>query len=123
MLLAAGDSKRQGFMRIINETSHEGTVSALAFDDEGRQYGPVTFDLAPQQAKHFNSDDLENGNADKGLRGRLGSGRGDWRMQLTADMDVQALAYVRIADGFLAGMNGLAPQAYDERHEVVFFNS
>ena len=74
-----------------------------------------------ERAAHFNSDDLEMGNPAKGLAGSLGAGTGDWRLEFVADMDIEALAYVRTSDGFLTGMNALAP-VRGGRREVVFFN-
>ena len=81
----------------------------------------MTLRLTAGEAKHFDADDLEVGNR-KGLSGRIGTGTGDWRLEFAADMDIEALAYARTPDGFLTGMNALAPAAADGRREVVFFN-
>ncbi len=92
-----------------------------AIDDAGRRRGPVTLSLDAGQAVDFNSNNLEMGNASKGLPGGVGTGEGDWRLDLAADIDIQALAYVRTADGLLTSMNALAPQS-NGRREVVIFN-
>ena len=122
LLISASNSGRQGFARIINrDDSRPAAVAIHAIDDAGRRHGPVRLSLAAGQTAHFNSGDLEMGNADKGLPRGLGAGEGDWRLSLVADADIQALAYVRTADGFLTGMNALVPQ-FQGRHEVLFFN-
>ena len=121
LIISASNSEQQGFARIINRNQQRAEVAIHAIDDAGRRHGPVTLALAAYQTTHLNSDDLEMGNADKGLSGGLGAGEGDWRLELVAHLEIQALAYVRTADGFLTGMNALAPMA-DGRHEVVFFN-
>ena len=123
LFIAAGDPVRQGFARIINYSRSGGEVAIHAIDDAGQRRGPVMLLLAARQAAHFNSDDLENGNPAKGMSGGVGAGEGDWRLEFAAeaDMRIEALAYVRTADGFLTGMNALAPLS-DGVHEVVFFN-
>ena len=78
--------------------------------------------LAADEARHFDSEDLEVGNRESGLSSGVGAGTGDWRLELAADVDIEALAYVRMPDGFLTGMNTLAPVAADGRREAVFFN-
>ena len=51
-----------------------------------------------------------------------GPGTGGWRLDLTAPEDVVALAYIRhLNDGFVTGMNALAP-VEDGEHRVDFLN-
>ena len=121
LFIAASNPAQQGFARIINRSDTDGEVDIHAIDDAGRRRGPVTLSLDAGQAVHFNSNDLEMGNASKGLPGGVGAGEGDWHLDLAADIDIQALAYMRTADGFLTSMNALAPQS-NGRHEVVIFN-
>ena len=121
LFIAASNPAQQGFARIINRSYGSGAVDIHAIDGAGRRRGPVTLSLDAGQAVHFNSNDLEMGNAAKGLPGGVGAGEGDWRLELAADMDIQALAYVRTADGLLTSMNALAPMS-DGRREVVIFN-
>ena len=121
LFISASNPAQQGFARIINRSYGSGAVTIHAIDDAGRRRGPVTLSLDAGQAVHFNSNDLEMGNASKGLPGGVGAGEGDWRLELAADIDIQALAYVRTADGLLTSMNALAPMS-DGRREVVIFN-
>jgi hypothetical protein len=72
---------------------------------------------------HFNSDDLESGNADKGLTGATGSGTGGWRLRVeSGTLDVELLAYLRTADGFVTAMVATAPADPDGRRRVATFN-
>ena len=96
---------RQGFVRVISHSTEAGEVSIVAFDDEGRSYGPLTLSLGANETKHFNSNDLEMGNTQKGLSGSTGGGIGDWRLELTSDLELEVLAYVRTTDGFLTSMH------------------
>ena len=66
----------------------------------GAHRGPLTLRLGANRSLHFNSEDLERGNADKGLDGAAGTGAGDWRLELTSALDIEALAYIRTRDGF-----------------------
>ena len=121
LFISASNPMRQGFARIISRDQKNGTVNISAIDDSGRRRGPVRLSLDAQQAAHFNRNDLEMGDPAKGLSSGLGAGEGDWRLELDADVDIEALAYVRTSDGFLTGMNALAPKR-NGRLAVVFFN-
>ena len=122
-LSAAEPDKRQGFMRVVNRSEQSGTVRIQAFDQSDFAYEPVTLSLAPGQARHFNSTDLENGNPDKGLTGSTGAGRGDWRLELSSDLDFEAMAYVRTKEGFVTSMHDRVPATADGLlHRVAFLN-
>ena len=112
---------RQGFVRVINHSDASGEVAVEAVDDGGTRAGPLALAIGANAAAHFNSDDLEDGNADKGLTGSTGPGQGDWRLELTSGLDIEVLSYVRTADGFLAAMHDVAPEA-GGRHRVAIFN-
>jgi len=113
---------RQGFARIVNRSYGAGTVSIAAFDDAGRLQGPVSLTLDARETAHFNSDDLEDGEVAKGLPEGVGPpSQGDWRLELTSELDIDVLAYVRTGDGFVTSMHDVAPSAgYAQR--VGLFN-
>ena len=71
---------------------------------------------------HFNSDDLERGNAEEGLSGGVGTGQGGWRLELDSERDIEVLSYMRTANGFLTTMHDFAPEQEDGTHRVVIFN-
>ena len=115
------DTGRRGFVRVINRSSANGGVRIEAVDDTGRRFGPVTLDLPGGATSHFNSGDLEMGSSEKGLSGGVGTGTGDWRLELESELDIEVLSYVRTEDGFLTAMHDAAP-ANSEGHRVVTFN-
>ena len=121
LFLAAGGA-REGFLRVINRSAVSGDVAVEAVDDEGNRFGPVRLEMRARQTVHFNSNDLAGGNAAKGLSGGVGMGEGDWRLELTSELDLQVLSYIRTMDGFLTSMHDLAPLAADGSRRVVFFN-
>ena len=112
---------RQGFARVINHSDEAGEVSIEASDDQGMSYGPLTLSIDANETIHFNSNDLEDGNADKGLSGSTGSGEGDWRLEFSSGLDIEALSYIRTTDGFLTAMHDTVPSE-EGRHEVSIFN-
>ena len=118
---AASDPLRQGFVRVINRSAEAGAVRVEAIDDAGTRRGPVTLSIAANETVHFNSDDLEQGGAGKGLSGGVGPGEGDRRLELDSELDFEALSYIRTEDGFLTAMHDVAPVTKDG-HRVVTFN-
>ena len=123
---AAGNAQGwQGFMRVSNHSETSGDVVIRAIDDAGRDFGTVRLSLDAGQTTHLNSSDLEDGNPAKGLAGRIGApGQGDWRLELSSDLRVEALAYIRTSDGFVTAMHDLAPVTEEgaNAYRVATFN-
>ena len=117
---AAGDWRREGFVRIANHSRSAGAVRIFAVDDAGVAREPVELALAARQTRHFNSRDLEAGNPGKGLSGGVGAGAGDWRLRFESHLDIVALTYVRHADGFVTSLHDVAPSGRG-RHRVATF--
>ena len=107
MFPAASHPTQQGFVRVANLGTVSGTAEVRGYDDEGTSYGPLTLQLPAGHTVHFNSDDWESGNADKGLEGAVGDGEGAWRLAFESELDLVVSAYVRTADGFLTSMHDL----------------
>ena len=128
---AASNTGQQGFVRIANRSDRSGTVRIHAVDDTGDYHGPVELSVDAHEAVNFSSRDLEFGNTSKGLSGGVGDGSGNWRLELTTRLEVDARAYVRTPDGFLASIHEVAAEAAPEveiaegmtvRYYVPFFN-
>ncbi|MCZ0941866.1 MAG: leucine-rich repeat domain-containing protein [Gammaproteobacteria bacterium] len=113
---------RQGFMRVINNGESAAEVRISVLDDSDWTYDPLTLTVPANGVTHINSDDLELGNADKGLVGRTGAGQGHWRLALSSPADIDVLAYIRTKDGFLTSMHDLVPSE-GNRHAVAFLNA
>ena len=111
----------QGFARVINHSEEAGTVTIEAFDDEGEELGSLTLEMEAGETRHFNSNDLVEGNPDKDLSGGIGEGSGDWRLELSSSLTLEVLSYIRTQDGFLTSMHDLVPKTADG-HDVVIFN-
>ena len=125
LFIAHAHATQQGFARIVNRSDRDGTVTIYATDEGGVRSEPLRFELGIGQTRHFNSEDLEQGNPSKGLTGMTGDGEGNWRLELQANVDVDALAYVRTKDGFLTSMHDVVPAMPKDsgsRHRVVTFN-
>ena len=121
---AAGDTVgRRGFLRIANHDG-PGEVRVWAMDDSGHRVGPAVLALDSYATVHLNSDDLERGNAKKGLPVGVGAPTGgDWRLAIASDLDIKVAPYIRHADGFVISMHELAPwNEADSAARVVFFN-
>ena len=122
LLLAGHRDPLRGVARIVNASDVAGEVVIHATDDSGRRLGPVALTLGAGRAAHFNSADLEQGNAAKGLSGAVGSGVGDWRLEFATSLEIEPLAYARGSGGFLTATHDIAPSA-GETHRVATFNA
>ena len=114
---------QQGFVRIINRSDQPAEVGITAVDDTGmRQELSSPLQLAAWQTLHFNSQDLERGNANKGMASGIGSGMGNWYLEVAPTRpEVEVLSYIRTEDGFLTSMH-TQPPIYGRTHRVVTFN-
>ena len=102
----ASHETRQGFVRVSNYRGVT-VVHVDAFDDAGSRR-TTSLALDGLAAAHFNSDDLEGGNFGKGLSRGVGTGTGDWRLEMRGT-SVEVLTYMRTADGFLTSLHDLVP--------------
>ena len=112
---------REGLVRVVNPSAQAGEVQIVAIDDAGWRSAPVTLAIAAGASAQFTSRDLEQGNAALGLLGSTGPGTGDWRLEMSSDLDVEVLPYVRTTDGTLSAMGDVAPVT-DNVHRVALFN-
>ena len=113
---------RQGFVRVINHSDKAGEVFVEAIDDAGMRRGPVPLEIGANEVRHFNSDDLEGGNAVKGLPEGVGPpGEGIWRLVLASELDIEVLSYARTSDGFVTSLHDTAPVTAG-LHQAVFLN-
>ena len=119
---ATNPAGREGFARVANLTSWEGWVDVEAVDDAGVRAGPVRLQLAARATMHFNSNDLENGNAAKGLSAGVGAPtKGAWRLELQSGTSrFAAASYARHADGFVTSLYETAPAADGAARVPVF---
>ena len=123
LFVSASHQTLQGFARIINLSDRDGEVTIHAIDDTGQRFGPVTLSLEAKKTRHFNSDDLRDGNSDKGLSGGVGSGQGNWRLEFDTDLDIDPLIYTRPrGDGFVTSTHDVVAEGESMRWRVSFFN-
>ena len=81
----AGNTTQQSFLRISDTGPAGGQVTITGIDDAGNPgVGPVSFNLGAGQSIQLTADDLQNGNAAKGLTGALGAPAGKWRLTVTS---------------------------------------
>ena len=123
LMLSAADSMRQGFVRIVNESEESGNVRVFAFDDGGHAPDPFVIRLGAGQTVHFNSNNLEDGNADKGIAVGIGNPmQGDWRLDVETALTVRVMAFVRTTAGFLTAMHDVLPRDAEGRLVAQTFN-
>ena len=122
LVMAASNQVQQGLVRIINHSDQAGTVQIVAIDDSGERFGPVTLSLDALEAVNFDATDLEEGNTEVNLSGGVGDGEGNWHLELNTTLDIEALAYIRSEDGFLASVHDVVADDGSMRYYVPTFN-
>ncbi|MYE86064.1 MAG: hypothetical protein F4X31_07485 [Gammaproteobacteria bacterium] len=123
---SASSVRQESFVRIINHSDEEALVVIEGYDDAG-EYSYAELLLGAKRTVHLNSEDVENGNAEKNLPIGLGpSTKGHWRLHLFArgKQHIEPAAYIRTRpDGFLTSMSAVAPFSNrGKRHGVSIFN-
>ena len=122
LMLSASNSGKQGFVRIVNDSDKIDFVRILAFDDGGNAPTITSIPLGAKRTVHFNAEDLENGNWDKGIAGVGTPVEGDWRLDIETYSRVRVMSFVRHKDGFLTAMHDVLPRTDDGRLVAHTFN-
>ena len=107
---AAGGSN-EGFVRVVNRSGTSGDVFIEAVDDAGVRFGPESLRLGARRVLYFDSGELQNGHAAKGLAGIGPPTTGDWRLEVASALDIEVLSYVRAEDGLVTPMHDIAREA------------
>ena len=119
----ASNTNQQTFIRIVNLSDSEDSVTISGMDDAGSPSASnVTFDLGAYQAIQMTAQDLENGNADKGLTGSLGDGTGKWRLTIASTLQLEVMSLIRSRDGFLTNLSAIVEKNENGDLVVYFAN-
>ena len=103
---ASDGEGRRGVVRVVNGSADSAKVLIEAFDATDRAYERLELTLAGEASGQFDSSDLEQGNAAKGLTGSTGPGEGDWWLELSSASDIELVSYVDTASGPLSALRG-----------------
>ena len=119
LLTVSSNEFQRGIVRIINHSERSGTVAIHGIDGAGTRYGPATLTLEAKESVHLDSAELEDGSPSKGLLGGLGDGTGNWRLELTTELDIEPLAYVRNVHGAFTPLHEIARTTADDSGQAV----
>ena len=95
-----------GLVRIESRSPRSGEVRVVAVDDAGQRVEAGRLTLGAGAAMEFETGAMESGDASTGLTG-TGPGQGDWRLELTTELDIEARAYAR-SEGFVTALHDAA---------------
>ena len=94
---SASSEGHAGVVRIESRSTRPGQVRVVAVDDAGRRVEAGRLTLGAMAVIEFEAGALESGDAALGLAG-TGPGEGDWRLELSTELDIEARAYARSED-------------------------
>ncbi len=95
-------------LRVINTSLQAVSLQILGVDDAGAVgAGPVAVTVAALSSIELTSADLENGNAAKGLIGKLGNGTGKWHLSVSATGRVTLQSLLLDPKGYLTNLSTL----------------
>ena len=115
---ASSSEGHAGLVRIESRSEFSGEVRVVAVDDAGRRVDAGALTLGSRSAVEFEASALESGDASLGLAG-TGPGEGDWRLELSTELDIEARAYAR-AEGFVTALHDSI--LVSDEVELSFFN-
>lgn len=119
----ASNTNQQTFIRISNQSDTSGSVTISGTDDDGAlSSGTVTLTLDANESIQLTAQDLENGNANKGLTGALGDGTGKWQLAISSTLDLEVLSLIRTTDGFLTNLSAVVPENGNGDPVIYFAN-
>ena len=104
----------KGLLRIVNVDSTDSEVTIKAFDDDGEEFGRITFNVSAGHTISLDAADLENGNESKGLNQGLGTGTGDWRLTLSSTTKIDALVYMTAGEALYSTLHDVIEPTDDE---------
>ena len=103
---SASSEGHAGLVRLESGSAVSGEVRVVAVDDAGRKVEAGSLTLGTRAAMEFEMSAMESGDAALGLAG-TGSGEGDWRLELTTELEIEARAYAR-SEGLLTALHDAA---------------
>ena len=105
----ASNSVQRSLLRLVNlDAERTARVTIEGHDDDGRPgMSAVEVHIPPRAARTLDAVQLEGGAAD--LSGRLGDGRGKWRLSIDADTDLEVINLLDAATGSITNLS--APEA------------
>jgi hypothetical protein len=91
----ASNKNQQTFVRFVNPSAESVDVELYGTDDSGiaSKSPPVSFTLAAGESKQMTAQDLENGNATKGLESSMCDGAGKWQITARSSKKIKIIRY------------------------------
>jgi len=118
------NSTQQSFLRFVSKAATPTDTTIQAFDDDGfaAPGGIVQTTLDAFASLQLTAQDLEQGNAAKGIFGSLGDGKGKWQLEVRSDTDIEVMSLIRTPDGFLTSVSDVVPKDGTNANEIFFAN-
>ena len=98
----------EALLRVVNHSSRSGTAT-LRMQANGSPHNSLTLHLAASAAATLTSSDLEFGNPAKALPQGFGVPTAGKGIAVRSNLELDAIPYLRAADGTVAPMHDMAP--------------
>ncbi len=107
LLNPGSNTNQRSLLRVVNTTGTTGTVTITGSDDNGdlAPGGAVSFQIGANRGLVLTAQDIENGNASKGLSGALGDGAGKWHLTVDSTVGLAILSLLDTPNGFITNLS------------------
>ena len=97
------NSRQVSVLRLVNDGSGNATVRVRGWDDDGGRSGHVRLTLPAGRSRNVSAQELEAGG--NGLAGKLGDGKGKWRLTVTSDRPIKVMNLLSSPTGHLTNLS------------------
>lgn len=103
-VFSPGSNSRQvSMLRLINGGSRDAAVTIQGWDDDGERGGDVRLTVPAGRSRNVSAQELEIGG--DGLAGKLGDGKGKWRLTVRSGRPIKVMNLLSSPTGHLTNLS------------------
>ena len=120
LLLELAHSARTSLLRIINHSNEIGDVQFVAVEDSGLKWEPVVLTMQAKEGAYLDAQDFLS--AAQPASGAMGTDADSLRIEVSSDLNVEVLSYIRAGDGPPSPVHDRIPEELGGVYPSVHMN-